>query len=326
MATTTTTSMADRTKPPRFLELIPPNPGIDFIRLTVPMIVLSWVVIILGLASVWMRGGLNYGIDFAGGTLVHVKFPQATSVADIRTALDRPDLREVVVQDVGGGGQEFQIRVLGVKGDQEDAAAGAAKAGLQGKFGEGSFDVLRTETVGPKVGKELWRDATLAILLSTVLMGLYIWLRFDLRFGIGAAVALLHDVLITVGFISFFNMEFDLTTVTALLTVVGFSVNDTVIISDRIRENLAKMRKEKLATIVNTSINETLSRTVITSGTAIVVTIALYVLGGPVIHSFAFALMVGFVVGTYSSIFVASPIVIYLEGRGGLGGSSGVTA
>ena len=319
MATNTPSATEPRPESPRFLELISPNPGIDFVRLTLPMIGVSWALILVGLVSIWMRGGLNYGIDFAGGTLLHVKFPQATSVADLRSALERPDLREVVVQDVGGGGQEFQIRVLGVDVEKQDVAAAAAKSGLQTKFGEGSFDVLRVETVGPKVGKELWRDATLAVLLSTLLMGLYIWLRFDLRFGIGAAVALLHDVLITVGFLSFFNLEFDLTTVAALLTVVGFSVNDTVIISDRIRENLGKMRKETLTTIVNTSINETLSRTVITSGTAVLVTIALYSLGGPVIHSFAFALMVGFTVGTYSSIYVASPIVIYLEGKGGMG-------
>lgn len=313
----TTTARVSERQPPRFLELIPPNPGIDFIRLALPMIAMSWVLILGGLASVWLQGGLNYGIDFAGGTMLHVKFPQATSIADIRAALARDDLREVVVQDVGGGAQEFQIRVLGKEGAPEDAAAVSAKAGLQAKFGEGSFEVLRTETVGPKVGKELWRDATLAVLASTLLMGVYIWFRFDLRFGIGAAVALLHDVLITVGFLSFFRMEFDLTTVAALLTVVGFSVNDTVIISDRIRENLAKMRKDPLTRIVNVSINETLSRTVITSGTAILVTIALFFLGGPVIHSFAFALMVGFTVGTYSSIYIAAPIVIFLEGRVG---------
>src|SRR5262249_24677457 len=148
-------------------------------------------------------------------------------------------------------------------------------------------------------------------------MGAYIALRFELRFGVGAAVALVHGVLITLGALSIANMEFDLTTVAALLTVVGYSVHDTVIVSDRIRENLARMRKESLATIMNLSINETLSRTLITSGTAILVTVVLFVLGGTVIHSFAFTLMVGFIVGTYSSIYVASPIVLYLEGRAG---------
>ena len=315
MATKATT-----TKPvaevPRFFELISPNPGIDFVRWAVPMMLVSWAVIAIGLASIWFRGGLNYGIDFAGGTLLHVKFAQATPIADVRGALEHPEFREVVVQDVGGGGGEFQIRILGAEGQAQDVAAGAAKTGLQAKFGEGSFDVLRIESVGAKVGKDLWRDAMLAVFASTILMGVYIWFRFDLRFGIGAAVALLHDVLLTLGALSLVNMDFDLTTVAALLTVVGFSVNDTVIISDRIRENLAKMRKEPLVTIINTSINETLSRTVINSGTAILVTLSLFLLGGSVIHSFAFALLIGFIVGTYSSIYVASSIVLWLEGIG----------
>jgi preprotein translocase subunit SecF len=218
-----------------------------------------------------------------------------------------------VVQDVGQGATEFQIRVLGAEQGGSTAVSDAIKNGLKEKFGEGTYDVLRVETVGPKVGKDLWRDATLAVLFATLVMGAYIAVRFDWRFGIGAAVALIHDVLMTLGALSLFNMEFDLSTVAALLTVVGYSVHDTVIVSDRIRENMRKMRRESLATIMNLSINETLSRTLITSGTAILVTAALFVLGGSVIHSFAFALLVGFVVGTYSSIYVASPIVLYLE-------------
>jgi preprotein translocase subunit SecF len=270
----------------------------------------------VGMVSVYLHGGLNYGIDFAGGTMVHVKFPAPTQIADLRAALSRPDLREVVVQDVGQGGREFQVRVLGAEQGGSTAIADAIKAGLREKFGEGTYDILRVETVGPKVGKDLWRDATLAVLAATLVMGAYIAVRFELRFGIGAAVALIHDVLITIGALSIANMEFDLTTVAALLTVVGYSVHDTVIVSDRIRENMRKMRRERLATIMNLSINETLSRTLITSGTAVLVTAALFVLGGTVIHSFAFTLLVGFIVGTYSSIYVASPIVLYLERSG----------
>jgi preprotein translocase subunit SecF len=316
-----TTGRAAQTAPTRvdhkFLELIPPNLGVDFVRLTWRMLILSWTVIAIGLISIWVQGGLNYGIDFRGGTMVHVKFPKATTASEIRGALDNPSLREVLVQDVGQGGTEFQIRVHGAEEGGTAQVADAIKGGLNAKFGEGSFDVLRVETVGPKVGQDLWWDATLAVVFSTLVMGAYIALRFDWRFGVGAAVALIHDVLMTLGALSLFRMEFDLTTVAALLTVVGYSVHDTVIVSDRIRENLGKMRKESLRTIVNLSINETLSRTIITSGTAILVTVALFILGGPVIHSFAFALMVGFIVGTYSSIYVASPIVLYLEGRGG---------
>jgi preprotein translocase subunit SecF len=300
----------------RFFELIPPGLNIDFVGLRFKMLLLSWTLILIGLGSVYLKGGLNYGIDFAGGTMVHVRFAQPTPIGDIRAALARPDLREVVVQDVGKGGQEFQIRVLGAEHGGASSVADAIKTGLRDKFGEGTYDVLRVETVGPKVGKDLWRSATLAVLAATLVMGAYIAFRFEIRFGIGAAIALLHDVLMTIGALSLANMEFDLTTVAALLTVVGYSVHDTVIVSDRIRENMKKMRRESLATIMNVSINETLSRTLITSGTAILVTAALFVLGGSVIHSFAFALLVGFIVGTYSSIYVASPVVLYLEGRG----------
>jgi preprotein translocase subunit SecF len=300
----------------RFFELIPPNLNIDFVGMRFKMLLMSWALIMVGMVSVYLHGGLNYGIDFAGGTMVHVKFPAPTQIADLRAALSRPDLREVVVQDVGQGGREFQVRVLGAEQGGSTAIADAIKAGLREKFGEGTYDILRVETVGPKVGKDLWRDATLAVLAATLVMGAYIAVRFELRFGIGAAVALIHDVLITIGALSIANMEFDLTTVAALLTVVGYSVHDTVIVSDRIRENMRKMRRERLATIMNLSINETLSRTLITSGTAVLVTAALFVLGGTVIHSFAFTLLVGFIVGTYSSIYVASPIVLYLERSG----------
>jgi len=299
----------------RFFEIIPPGTSIDFVGMRFKMLIASWTLIGIGLMSIYLRGGLNYGIDFAGGTMVHVKFDQSTPVADIRAALDSSELREVVVQNVGQGEKEFQIRVVGSPQSGSASVADSIKAGLRARFGEGTYEVLRVETVGPKVGKGLWRDATLAVLAATLVMAAYIALRFELRFGIGAAVALIHDVLITLGALSIANMEFDLTTVAALLTVVGYSVHDTVIVSDRIRENMRKMRRDSLATIMNLSINETLSRTLITSGTAILVTAALFLLGGPVIHSFAFALLVGFVVGTYSSIYVASPIVLYLEKR-----------
>ena len=304
----------------RFFELIPPGVNIDFVGLRFKMLVISWTFILFGLLWIYLHGGLNYGIDFAGGSMVHVKFDQPTVIGDLRAALALPELREVIVQDVGQGGKEFQVRVLGAAEGGISAVADAIKAGLKEKFGEGTYDILRVETVGPKVGRDLWRDATLAVLLATLVMGAYIAVRFELRFGIGAAVALVHDVLLTLGALSLWNMEFDLTTVAALLTVVGYSVHDTVIVSDRIRENMRKMRRESLATIINLSLNETLSRTLITSGTAILVTTALFFLGGSVIHSFAFTLLVGFVVGTYSSIYVASPVVLYLEGRGRRGG------
>ena len=190
-------------------------------------------------------------------------------------------------------GQEFQVRVLGSGEETEMADADSVKGGLRDAFGEGTYDVLRVERVGPKVGKDLWRQATQAVLFATLIMGTYIAFRFDLRFGVGAAVALIHDVLFTVAALSIAHMEFDLTTVAGLLTVVGFSVHDTVIISDRIRENMRKLRKESLASLINLSVNETLSRTIITNGTAITVTGALFLLGGSTIHSFAFTLLIG---------------------------------
>ena len=297
------------------MELIKPGTSIDFVRYSKWALVFSISLVLLGLASIWYRGGPNYGVDFVGGTVVQVKFTQPTSIADIRQALAAANIANITVQDFGQGGNEFLIRIPVTEAGTE-GLSGQIQQGLAGKFGEQAFEVRRLETVGPKVGKDLRRKAMLAVLFSTVMMGVYIAFRFEPRFGVGAAVALLHDVLITAGALSMTNMEFDLTVVAALLTVVGFSVNDTVIVCDRIRENMRKLRRDSLTAIINRSINETLSRTIITTGTAVLVIIALLFLGGEVIHAFAFALLVGFTIGTYSSIYVASPIVLLWEKEG----------
>jgi len=297
------------------MELIKPGTSIDFVRYSKWALVFSISLVLLGLASLWYHGGPNYGVDFVGGTVVQVKFTQPTSIADIRQALAAANIANITVQDFGQGGNEFLIRIPVTEAGTE-GLPGQIQQGLAGKFGEQTFEVRRVETVGPKVGKDLRRKALLAVLFSTVMMGLYIAFRFEPRFGVGAAVALLHDVLITAGALSIANMEFDLTVVAALLTVVGFSVNDTVIVCDRIRENMRKLRRDSLTAIINRSINETLSRTIITTGTAVLVIIALLFLGGEVIHAFAFALLVGFTIGTYSSIYVASPIVLLWEKEG----------
>ncbi|HJY82640.1 MAG TPA: protein translocase subunit SecF [Candidatus Binatia bacterium] len=297
------------------MELIKPGTNFDFIRFFKWAFTFSLILILIGLGSFWYRGGLNYGVDFAGGIVVHVKFTQPTSIADIRQALEATNIANVTVQDFGQGGNEFLIRMpLTESGTTE--LSNQVQKGLNAKFGEQAFEVRRVEAVGPKVGSELRLKALLAVLFSTVMMGVYIAFRFEPRFGVGAAVALLHDVLITAGALSLMNMEFDLTVVAALLTIVGFSVNDTVIVCDRIRENMRKFRRESLAGIINRSVNETLSRTIITTGTAVLVIIALFFLGGEVIHAFAFALLVGFIAGTYSSIYVASPFVLLFE-KGG---------
>lgn len=297
------------------MELIKPGTRIDFIRYSTWAFAFSAALILLGLASFWYHGGLNYGVDFVGGTVVHVKFTQPASVADIRQALAATNIANITVQDFGQGGNEFLIRMPEAESSME-GLSGQIQQGLAVQFGEQAFEVRRVETVGPKVGKDLRRKALLAVAFSTLMMGAYITLRFELRFGVAAAIALFHDVLIAAGALSLMNLEFDLTVVAALLTVVGFSVNDTVIVCDRIRENMRKLRRESLATIINRSINETLSRTIITNGTAIVVVIALLFLGGAVMHAFALALLVGFVVGTYSSIYIASPIVLLWEKEG----------
>jgi len=297
------------------MELIKPGTTIDFVRYSKWALVFSVLLVLLGLASLWYHGGPNYGVDFVGGTVVQVKFTQPTSVADIHQALAAANIANITVQDFGQGGNEFLIRIPVTEAGTE-GLSGQIQQGLAGKFGEQAFEVRRLETVGPKVGKDLRRKAMLAVLFSTVMMGVYIAFRFEPRFGVGAAVALLHDVLITAGALSLTNMEFDLTVVAALLTVVGFSVNDTVIVCDRIRENMRKLRRDSLTAIINRSINETLSRTIITTGTAVLVIIALLFLGGEVIHAFAFALLVGFTIGTYSSIYVASPIVLLWEKEG----------
>ena len=297
------------------MELIKPGTSIDFVRYSKWALVFSVSLVLLGLASLWYHGGPNYGVDFVGGTVVQVKFTQPTSVADIHQALAAANIANITVQDFGQGGNEFLIRIPVTEAGTE-GLSGQIQQGLAGKFGEQAFEIRRLETVGPKVGKDLRRKAMLAVLFSTVMMGVYIAFRFEPRFGVGAAVALLHDVLITAGALSMTNMEFDLTVVAALLTVVGFSVNDTVIVCDRIRENMRKLRRDSLTAIINRSINETLSRTIITTGTAVLVIIALLFLGGEVIHAFAFALLVGFTIGTYSSIYVASPIVLLWEKEG----------
>jgi preprotein translocase subunit SecF len=298
--------------PPRFLTLISENPGIDFIRIAPLMMGISALAVAI-CVGLLLTKGLTYGIDFAGGTMVQARFVDRTEPAAVRAALEEAGVRGAVVQDVGAEGREYQVRVAQIEEGQAETASNSVRAALQKKFGEGSYEVIRVETVGPKVGRDLWRDATLAVLASTVLMGIYIAIRFDLRFAIGAALALVHDTLVTLGALVLSGIEVDLTTVAALLTIVGFSVNDTVVISDRIRENQHRRRGDSLAKLINDSINETLSRTIITSGTAILTVIALLLLGGDVIHSFAFALLVGFIAGVYSTVYVAAPLVLWME-------------
>jgi preprotein translocase subunit SecF len=298
------------------MELIRPGTKIDFVSYAAWAIGFSWLLIAIGVASLIIHKGPNYGVDFSGGTVMQIRFKQKPAIGDIRSTLEPLGLGDVTIQDFGGsdsaGGAEFLVRLPQTAEERADLGQKVTEA-LQEKFGKDDLEVLRVEMVGPRVGADLRTRAILAVGFATVMMGAYIWFRFELRFGIGVAVALLHDVLITIGALSLLNYEVDLTVVAGLLTIVGFSVNDTVIVSDRIRENMRKRPRDSLAAIINGSINETLSRTILTTGTAIMVILALFLLGGNVIHGFAFTLLVGFCIGTYSSIYVASPIVLYFE-------------
>jgi preprotein translocase subunit SecF len=296
------------------IEIIPQGTRIDFIKYRKVTALLSAVLFAIGLAVVLLRGP-NLGIDFAGGSLVHVRFAQPTTTEAVRRALAGTDLANVDIQKLGGADDEYLIRLPLSSQGEEDKATEKVTESIESQFGAGDADILRVESVGPRVGETLREKAILAVAFATLMMGVYIWARFEWRFGVGAAAALLHDVFLAVAALVVFNYEFDLSIVAALLSVVGFSVNDTVVISDRIRENMVKDRRSSLRDIVNQSINETLSRTVLTTGTSMFVVLALYVLGGSVIHGFAFTLLAGFIVGTYSSIFIASSLVLYFEER-----------
>lgn len=298
------------------MELIKPGTNFDFVGNFRRAFLFSVALIAMAVGSLIFRGGPNYGIDFAGGTLVQVKFKQPTKVEELRKALAALEFADASIQDFGATGTsspEFLIR-LPVKEEERGDVSSLITSALEKTFGKETWEIQRIEAVGPRVGSELRWRAVVAVIAATIMMGIYIWIRFELRFGIGVAIALFHDVLITIGALSVFNYEFNLSIVAALLTVVGFSVNDTVIVSDRIRENLRKNRREPLDRVINRSINETLSRTILTTGTAILVLLALFFLGGSIINGFAFALLIGFMIGTYSSIFIASPIVLYLQG------------
>lgn len=302
------------------MEIIKPGTQIPFTRYRHIAIVISTVVNLAVLILLFTRGP-NLGVDFAGGSMVHLRFQDRVTIPEIRQALARSGLADSVIQDFGQDAtREFLIRLektsaeLGVLGEQ-------VRKSLSEKFGADRFEVRRVESVGPKVGKDLRQRGTLSVIFATIVMGVYLWARFGYSFGprfglhlgLGAVIALIHDVLVTVGALMLANYEFDLTIVAALLTIVGFSVNDTVVVCDRIRENMRKIRRSSLETIVNTSINETLSRTILTTGTAALVLFALFFLGGGVIRPFAFALLVGFFSGVYSTIFIAAPVILMWE-------------
>jgi preprotein translocase subunit SecF len=294
------------------MQIIKPDINIDFVGKKGLAIVLSLVLILAGLVSLVAKGGPRYGIDFAGGTLIQVKFNQPTDAATIRGALAPLNLRGLTVQRFEGEGDEFLLRAQESSAALEGLSHRITEA-LEGSFGEGQLELRRMEMVGPQAGRELRNRGLLAVLYAMIGILIYVSWRFKFRFAVGAILALLHDVLFTVGIFSLLNKEIDLPVIAAFLGIVGYSLNDTIIVYDRIRENTGKIEKESFPSVINRSINETLSRTIMTSGTTLLVVLALLIFGGGVIQNFALALFIGIMVGTYSSVFVASPVLLYWD-------------
>jgi len=293
-----------------YMEFIKPNTQIDFVRWMKAAGAVSLAVIVIGLASIIWQGGLNYGIDFAGGSLVQIKFKQEPHIDKIRNTFEMIGLQNSIIQSYGT--HEIVVRTPETRADLKGLGA-KIETSLSSTYPAGSFEIQRVEVVGPKVGKDLTRKALLAIFFSWIGILIYVGFRFEFRYALGGIIALIHDVLITVSIFSMLNREFDLNIVAALLTIVGFSINDTIVIFDRIRENARKNIRMELRDVINLSVNQTLSRTILTSFTVLMVLIVLFFFGGSVIHNFALVLLIGTVAGVYSTVFIASPIVLLFE-------------
>ena len=294
------------------MQLIKPDINLDFVGKRKLAVLLSVVMLFISIASLVIKGGPNYGIDFAGGTLVQVRISTEADAGSIKDALKGMQLGGLVVQGFGDETNEFLIRAQSTSAELKDVANQIGTS-LEDKFGQGTIEIRRSEMVGPQVGKDLREKGIMAVVYAMIGILLYITWRFEFRFAVGAILALIHDVVITLGVFSLFGKEIDLPIIAAFLAIIGYSLNDTIIVYDRIRENMGKLSKSDFPTIVNRSINETLSRTILTSGTTLMVVLSLFVLGGGVIHNFAFALLIGVLIGTYSSIFVASPLLIFWD-------------
>jgi len=284
--------------------------NIDFMGRRKMAFMISAILMVLSVVSLATRG-LNFGLDFTGGMLIEVSYPSAPLISDVRANLNNAGLDDGVVQTFGTA-SDIVVRIPPRNEEESDAELStivleALQAGI-----EGDIVMRRVEFVGPQVGEELAEQGILAVVYAMIGIFLFVMVRFQWRFSVGAVAALIHDVLISMGILSAVQMEFDLTVVAALLAVIGYSLNDTIVLFDRIRENFPRLRKRSPVDVVNTSVNETLSRTLMTSTTTLLVLFALFIVGGEIIHSFAFTLIVGVLVGTYSSIFVASTVLLQL--------------
>ena len=270
----------------------------------------SIILVLISILMIFFKG-LNFGIDFKGGTLMELRCdPTNVQIGDVRSSFNQLDLGDINVKEFGKKG-DYLIK-FERKNFDDKVSIKIIKERVSSEL-QGNVDFRRVENVGPKVSEELLKSGLLAISLALAAMLFYIWVRFEWQFSIGSIIAIFHDVLITIGLFSLLSLEINLSIVAAVLTIVGYSMNDTVVIYDRIRENLTKYSSLKIGEISNKSINETLSRTIITSSTTLLALISIFILGGEILKGFSLAMIIGVVIGTYSSIFVASPILKYLN-------------
>ncbi|MEN2495020.1 MAG: Protein translocase subunit SecF [Hyphomicrobiaceae bacterium hypho_1] len=287
----------------------PSKNNIDFVTLSNYLLTSSIATVLLSLVFLAVQG-LNYGVDFRGGSIIEIRSKNGPpNIESLRETVGSLGLGDIQIQTFGTD-SDLLIRVEQQKGGEK--AQQYALERILSTIGE-NYEKRRAETVGPTVSEELRTTGLIAVLCSVLAIICYVWFRFEWQFAVGAVVALVHDIIITIGVFSIFQLEFDLSTVAALMTILGYSVNDTVVVSDRIRENLKKYKKISLSSLVNRSINETLARTLMTSLTTLIVLLAIYIFGGQVIRNFTFAMMFGVIIGTYSSIFILGPLLMKLD-------------
>lgn len=303
------------------------NSNIDWLGRKWLFLAFSLVFSVAGILSMLFWHGVPRGVDFKGGTLVYLSFPQAPNEDHIRTALHEGGIRNERVQRISGNvgstqaaANQVVISVPETSDASHDAARQSIVNALNAHYHDSSYSVQQTDIVGPTAGKQLTQQAGWAVLWSLLGMLVYLWFRFEFIYGAAAVIAVFHDTLITIGFFSLLNTEITLTVVAAILTLVGYSMNDTIVVFDRIRENLQTMRRATLSEVVNRSINQTLSRTILTSGLTFLTVLSLFIFGGEVLHGFSLALVIGILIGTYSSIAVAAPMLVaYTDWRASKG-------
>lgn len=288
--------------------------NIDFMGWKNVSFTVSALLILLGIVGLVQigRGKANLGIDFVGGTTVQLGFKEHIPIDKARTALEKSGFQGATIQEVGEGGNKILIRLR-----ESEGTSDRVQAMFKQEFPDNPFEVVSIVEIGPVIGQALQRDALVAIAVSLIAIIIYIALRFEFKFGVAAAIATLHDILAVLGIFYVLHKEINLLIITALLTLAGYSLTDTVVVFDRIRENLKRSRRDSLPTLVNASINEVLSRTIITSLTVVLVLVPLVLFGGDVLHDFSIALLMGVIVGTYSSVFVASPILVVWHSKAG---------